>query len=517
VQLRLGGLFPAAPRGARDGASAAGPPDQEARPTALGWPRVRVPGADPEAASGWFGRLFSSMRLQHVTVVLCTLAVIAYSAGAFLPMPPGYRDLLVAVIIGLLGWLMFAALNSQQRAVTELCSREAQLAEQSGLLQSTLENMDEGLSVFDRDGRLIAWNGRFAKWLKLPIDLTSASLYDILLHQARRGDFGQLDDPEQDARERFERFYSDVPTVKERTTGSGRVLQIRRRAMPDGAVVSLYSDITERKAAEETMREARAQAELANEAKSDFLANMSHELRTPLNAIIGFAEAVSSELLGPVTDKRQLEYIKDIHSSGLLLLSIINDILDMSKIEAGKLELASERVAVRPMIGDAVRMVRERARSRKIDLITTVPKGDIWVWGDERALKQITLNLLSNAVKFSHDGGRVDIRARFDDAGGLMLEVEDAGIGMSAEEIPRVLQPFGQANTAMTKTHGGTGLGLPIAKGLAEAHNGKLIIESAPGRGTLVRITLPQQSPPPMVENVGMSDTGDSRRRRAVA
>jgi signal transduction histidine kinase len=483
-----------------------------------GGPEIHSPRSDPDQASGrWFSRLLGSVRLQHVTIVLCTLALIAYNASAFLPMPHGYRDLLVAVIIGLLGGLMFAALNRQQRAVAELRSRERQLAEQSALLQSTLENMGEGLSVFDREGRLIAWNGRFAKWLQLPLDLTNTSLRDILLGQARRGDFG-LVDPEREARERFERFYRDVPTVKERTTESGHVLQIRRRAMPDGGVVSLYSDITERKAGEETMQEARAQAELANEAKSDFLANMSHELRTPLNAIIGFAEAISSELLGPVTDKRQLEYIKDIHSSGLLLLSIINDVLDMSKIEAGKLVLAPERVAVRPVIGDAVRMVRERARSRKIDLVTTVPKSDISVWGDERAIKQITLNLLSNAVKFSHDGGRVDIRAGIDDAGGLVLEVEDCGIGMTAEEIGRALQPFGQAKAAMTKTHGGTGLGLPIARGLAEAHNGSLVIESAPGRGTLVRIMLPQQSRIPMLSNLApASPQPDSDDHRAVA
>jgi signal transduction histidine kinase len=482
-----------------------------------GSPPIQLPGSKLDRASGrWLNRLLNSVRLQHVTIVFCTLALIAYNASAFLPMPHGYRDLLVAVIIGLLGGLMFAALNRQQRAVAELRSREQQLAEQSALLQNTLENMGEGLSVFDRDGRLIAWNGRFAKWLQLPLDLTNASLRDILLGQARRGDFG-LVDPEREARERFERFYREVPTIKERTTETGRVLQIRRRAMPDGGVVSLYSDITERKATEETMQEARAQAELANEAKSDFLANMSHELRTPLNAIIGFAEAISSELLGPVTDKRQLEYIKDIHSSGLLLLSIINDVLDMSKIEAGKLVLAPERVAVRPVIGDAVRMVRERARSRKIDLVTTVPKSDISVWGDERAIKQITLNLLSNAVKFSHDGGRVDIRAGLDDAGDLVLEVEDSGIGMTEDEIGRALQPFGQAKAAMTKTHGGTGLGLPIARGLAEAHNGSLVVKSAPGRGTLVRIILPQQSRPLAVESAGTADSGDRGLRRAVA
>jgi signal transduction histidine kinase len=432
-------------------------------------------------------------------------------------MPHGYRDLLVAVIIGLLGWLMFAALGNQQRAVAELRARERQLAEQSALLQSTLESMGEGLSVFDREGRLIAWNGRFAKWLRMPINLTSVSLHDILLQQALRGDFGPVD-PEREARERALRFFSEVPTVTERTTANGRVLQIRRRGMPDGAVVSLYSDVTERKVAEETMQQARAQAELANNAKSDFLANMSHELRTPLNAIIGFAEAISSELLGPVSDKRQLEYIKDIHSSGLLLLSIINDVLDMSKIEAGKLELAPERVAVRPVIAEAVRMVRERARGRKLELVTTVSKGELSVWGDERAIKQITLNLLSNAVKFSHDGGRIDIRAWLDDAGELVLEVEDAGIGMSADEVGRALQPFGQAKPAMTKTHGGTGLGLPIAKGLAEAHDGRLVLESSPGRGTLVRITLPQQSGSPGQTAVAAprpQPEGESR--RAVA
>ena len=351
--------------------------------------------------------------------------------------------------------------------------------------------------------------------LGLPIDLPNASLYDILLQQAIRGDFGAVD-PVPEARERVERFYCEVPAVKERTTASGFVLQIRRRAMPDGGVVTLYSDITERKASEEKMLQALSQAELANRAKSDFLANMSHELRTPLNAIIGFAEAVSSELLGPVRDKKQLEYIKDIHSSGLLLLSIINDVLDMSKIEAGKLELAPERVAVRPVIAEAVRMVRERARSRKLELVTTVSKGEISVWGDERAIKQITLNLLSNAVKFSHDGGRVDIRASLDEAGDLVLEVEDAGIGMSADEIERALQPFGQAKPAMTKTHGGTGLGLPIAKGLAEAHDGQLVIESTPGQGTLVRITLPQQSGSPALDSVGISDQREGGPRRAV-
>ena len=459
-----------------------------------GRPHPTAPGS---AASRWFDRLLNSMPLQHVTAVFCTVAVLGYSASAFVPVAPNHRELLIALISGSLGWLMLASLHRQQRTVAELRAREQQLAAQSALLQSTLENMGEGLSVFDRDGRLIAWNGRFAKILAMPVDLAGASLNDILLQQALRGDFGPLDDPAREARERAESFYRDLPAVKERTTMNRNVLQIRRRAMPDGAVVSLYSDITERKASEEKMAQALAQAELANRAKSDFLANMSHELRTPLNAIIGFAEAVSMELLGPVYDKKQLEYIRDIHSSGLLLLSIINDVLDMSKIEAGKFELARENVPIQPLIREAVRMVSERARSRKLTLAATMPDEDISVWADERAIKQILLNLLSNAVKFSYEGGRVEIRAKLDEAGDLELDVEDYGIGMAASEIVRALEPFGQAKAAVTKSHGGTGLGLPIAKGLTHAHGGRLTVVSTPRRGTLVRILLPQQAASP--------------------
>jgi signal transduction histidine kinase len=444
---------------------------------------------------------------------------IAYSASGFAPLPTGWRELLLAGIAGSLGWLMFATLSRQKRAVADLQAREEQLQAQSALLQSTLENMGEGLSVFDRDGRLIAWNSRFSHLLKLSRGLPNVTLYEILLSQAERGDFGPLADPAGEARERAERFYIDLPTVIERTSASGRVLQIRRRAMPDGGVVSLYSDITERKAAEAKMEQARLQAELANRAKSDFLANMSHELRTPLNAIIGFSEALSHELLGPVADKKQLEYIKDIHGSGLLLLSIISDVLDMSKIEAGKLELEHERVSVQRIIAEAVRIVGEQARGRNLNLVSKLPEEGLVVSGDERAIKQVLLNLLSNAIKFSHSSGRVDIRGAYDAAAGtLALEVEDYGIGMSDDEMERALQPFGQATSATTRTHGGTGLGLPIAKGLVEAHGGTLAIKSSPGRGTVVRVTLPRQTGAPALTGLANAfGTAESRARRAVA
>ena len=245
------------------------------------------------------------------------------------------------------------------------------------------------------------------------------------------------------------------------------------------------------------MERARLQAELANRAKSDFLANMSHELRTPLNAIIGFSEAIGHGLLGPITDPRQLDYINDIHASGLLLLSIINDVLDMSKIEAGMLQLAHEAVPVGGLIDEAVRIVRDRAQARKLDLIAELPDGDLLLIGDERALKQVLLNLLSNAIKFSHEGGQVEIRAGEDPDGAVTIEVIDYGIGMSPDEAARALQPFNQASSVTARTYGGTGLGLPIAKGLVEAHRGTLTIDSSPGSGTSVRLILPRRPVPP--------------------
>jgi signal transduction histidine kinase len=366
------------------------------------------------------------------------------------------------------------------------------------LLQSTLENIGEGLSVFDSRGRLIAWNSRFCELLELPPDLTvGAPLRDILMLQAVRGDFGR-DDPSAEVAERLEWFYRDVPTIKERTTPRGRILQISRRAMPDGAIVSVYSDVTDLKASERKLIEARSQAEMANRAKSEFLANMSHELRTPLNAIIGFSEIIAHELFGPLGNEKYLDYMKDIHQSSLHLLSIINDVLDMSKIEAGKLELSKEPLNIRHLIGEVIRLMRERAESRGIELVTKLADEEVEIWADERAMKQIFLNLLSNAIKFSRDGGEVSIRVVSDAPGRAVVEFEDHGIGMNEEELERALQPFGQAKPSTTRNYGGTGLGLPITKGLIEAHGGKLAIESRAGRGTIARISMPTERKPLM-------------------
>jgi signal transduction histidine kinase len=398
-----------------------------------------------------------------------------------------------AVTAGCLTWLMVRAVERQQRAAAKLRAGEERLQRQSDLLQSTLENMGEGLSVFDQDGRLLAWNSRFVELLDLRMDLSGeTTLRDVLDVQVRRGDFGKVD-PSTEVGERLERFFEEVPMTRERMTGAGRALLIRRRGMPDGAVVSLYSDITEQKAAETKMAQAWAQAELANRAKSDFLANMSHELRTPLNAIIGFSEILGGEHLGPLKNVRYLEYANDIHSSGLHLLSIINDVLDMSKIEAGKLDIHEEDIKVGALLNGSMRMVRERARKQCIDLICHIADPDHVIVGDERAIKQCLLNLLSNAIKFSDLGDKVIVDTSIDDQGRSVLTIVDEGIGMSEEELERALQPFGQAHTSTTRTYGGTGLGLPITQGLVKAHGGVMSIVSTPGEGTRVSIILPAE------------------------
>ena len=359
------------------------------------------------------------------------------------------------------------------------------------LLQTTLDNIGEGLSVFDDQGRLIAWNARFCELLELPTDLTTGTpLRDILMVQAVNGEFGR-GDPETEVAKRLERFYRDVPTTKERITQRGRVLQIRRRAMPDGAVVSVYSDITELKASERRLVQAHSQAEAASRAKSEFLANMSHELRTSLNAIIGFSEIIAHELFGPIGNDRYRDYMQDIHKSSLHLLSIINDVLDMSKIEAGKLELTKQAVTLQTVINDVIRIVHERASSRGIQLMFEAAEEPVVIWGDERAMKQVFINLLSNAIKFSREQETVFIRVNIDPPGTAIVEVEDHGIGMDEQEQEKALQPFGQAKPAITRQYGGTGLGPPITKGLVEAHEGTLAISSRVGEGTIVRVLLP--------------------------
>ena len=236
---------------------------------------------------------------------------------------------------------------------------------------------------------------------------------------------------------------------------------------------------------------ARDKADAANAAKSAFLATMSHELRTPLNAIIGFSELIRDELAGDIGERKYCDYARDIHASGQHLLALINDILDVSKAEAGKLEISDEIIDVSESVRSCIRLCRSRADSAGAKLVDDLPADLPLLRADRRRMKQILINLITNALKFTGGAGTVTIRGSVDAAGWMVIEVRDSGIGMTEREIDKALEPFGQVDTAINRRHPGTGLGLPLTKSMVEVHGGRLEIESQVGQGTMVRALFP--------------------------
>ncbi len=257
-------------------------------------------------------------------------------------------------------------------------------------------------------------------------------------------------------------------------------------------ILSAHSAVTVHaiEAAEE-MRAAKEEAELAARAKTEFLTNTTHELRTPLNAIIGFSEIMWSEAFGPIENDQYKGYVKDIHDSGNHLLGVINDILDMSRIEAGRTELVERELDVGNIVRESLRFVAERAREGQISVDTRIADRLPRILGDETKIRQILLNLLSNAVKFTPSGGQVTVSAEMAPGGGMVIAVADNGIGIAPEDLKRAMAPFGQVDGALTRKYDGTGLGLPLAKALIELHGGILEMQSEVGRGTRVAMLLP--------------------------
>ncbi len=250
-------------------------------------------------------------------------------------------------------------------------------------------------------------------------------------------------------------------------------------------------DISDHRRVETSLREAKEQAELANRTKSQFLANMSHELRTPLNAIIGFSEIIADDFFGPDGLPMYTEYARDIRDSGKHLLTVINDILDYSRIDSGKTELSDDINDIGEVISASIRVVVNRAESAGVQVRQSVHESLPPLVADALKLKQILLNILSNAVKFTESGGTVEVSARMAEDGGVDIQIADTGIGMSADEIALAFQPFAQVESTLNRKYDGTGLGLPITKALTELHGGKLLIDSAPGVGTTVTVHLP--------------------------
>jgi PAS domain S-box-containing protein len=261
----------------------------------------------------------------------------------------------------------------------------------------------------------------------------------------------------------------------------------------DGAdkLCAVFRDMTPWKKAEEDLTQAKRQAEKASSAKSDFLAKISHEIRTPLNAIIGFSEVMLEERFGPIGNERYREYLKDIHASGGHLLSLINDLLDLSKIEAGKLELTFTSVALNDLTQQCVAIMQPQASRERILIRTSLPQALPQVVADARSVRQIVLNLLSNSIKFTGAGGQVIVSTALNDNGEVVLRVRDTGVGMSERDLVTALEPFRQLATSARRGSGGTGLGLPLTKALAEANRASFHIKSAPQEGTLVEIAFP--------------------------
>jgi signal transduction histidine kinase/sensor domain CHASE-containing protein len=434
---------------------------------------------------------------------------------AWQPPAPGQATLtrltpqisIVVIVMALLaGLAMWQISNAQHRAQVYLATIDAKnrrIANNLKLWHSTMEGIDDGIIVFDEDGRLLLWNAAYGRIWNMPPGMLrhGRRMPDMMDWTLTQGGF---------------RLASQEPNVTEihpRDTmsggrwlwqGHGKTIEVRRLEVPDiGGFISISRDMTQSKHYERELVKAWEQAVLANRAKSEFLANVSHELRTPLNAIIGFSEVLEAELFGPLANERYRSYVVDIKSSGSHLLSLINDILDLSKIEAGKFELRVEPMDCRDLMESVARLIRPRAESGELAFTVNLPAEMLVLHADRRALKQILINLLSNAVKFTPAGGTVELSCH-PVPNGVAFVIRDSGIGISAKDIDTALSPFGQIDSNLARRYEGTGLGLPIVKGICELHGGKLQIESEVNHGTVVTATiLDQQNRPLSAEQPG--------------
>jgi signal transduction histidine kinase len=375
--------------------------------------------------------------------------------------------------------------------ITPVVEAEAEAMRRAAMLDTMLEHIRHGICLFDQDRRVLAANRVAAQLLGHPPELLQPGRTEQELVQAlvERGEYGPGTAGEAAARDDLTRDRS-VSTIHWRTRPDGRVLEVRSDPTPDGGFVVTYTDVTEQKQAEAALRRAAAEAEAASRAKSQFLATMSHELRTPLNAVIGFSEALIHEAARP-DPKRVEEYASAINEAGRHLLSLINDILDVARIEAGRMELAEDRVDLARLAQTTLRLLDPAARTASVALELAVPNDLPAVRGDERRLRQILLNLVSNAVKFTGAGGSVRVAARLDQDGGIELRVIDTGIGIAEQDLERVFQPFVQLDSSLSRRYQGSGLGLFLSRALAQAHGGSLHLESTPGRGTTAVLRLP--------------------------
>ena len=359
-------------------------------------------------------------------------------------------------------------------------------------LPMLIDCMNDGVTVWDHADRLILWNDQALQIYAAVSDVIrlGTPFTDFLACCLDRGLLSSGELGRDDFIRRHVANHREPDGTREETSVGGRRLLVSERKLPGAAVLRLDNDVTEQRSREIELRAAKEKAEAANRSKSTFLANMSHELRTPLNAVIGFSDILKTELLGTIGNPKYVEYATCISDSGAHLLHLVNYILDLSRIEAGRYELRLEPLAPNELIADVIRLMRISADESKLKLVDAVA-GDLpRIVVDRRAIRQVLLNVLSNAVKFTPADGTVSVAAA---AGGenLVITVSDTGIGIAEEDLPRLTNPFEQAGDAYTRAQPGTGLGLAITKQLVELHGGSLEIDSRIGKGTAVTIRLP--------------------------
>ncbi len=394
---------------------------------------------------------------------------------------------------------------------TEARRAKAQAQAAESRLRDGIESVSDAFVLFDKAGRLILSNQAFQDAFAFEPGVLRKGAFKQDLNQiaalaiksdqpAAGGRAGAREVELHDGRwlQLIERFTSDGGSV---VTAADITAIKQKEAERQRATERLHVTITELEDREEKLSQlarkyevAMTRAEAANQAKSEFLANMSHELRTPLNAINGFSEIMAGEMFGPLGDPKYKGYAADILKSGQHLLSLINDVLDMAKIEAGKLTLHYETVSVKEVVDDAARLMRGKIQEAGLNLLVDAPELPE-IDADYRGLKQVVLNLISNAVKFTPEGGHIVVALSREDDDRLRVAVTDTGIGIAAEDLTRLARPFEQVEGQHSKTTQGTGLGLALTKSLIELHGGALSIESEPGRGTTVSFDLPIRRP----------------------
>lgn len=379
------------------------------------------------------------------------------------------------------------------RNVTERALAEVQATRSHDLLVDAIESIADGFVLYDADDRLVLCNAKYRELYALSEDLIrpGASFEAILREGAARGQYAvPPDELEAWLADRIAR-HRDPGQPFQQQMADGRWIRVEERRTRDGGTVGLRSDVTDLKQHEAELRDARDAAERANRSKSDYIHHLSHELRTPLNAVMGFAQIIAEELMGPLGNPRYRDHARQIAAGGEYMLDMISRLLDLAKVEAGRMDLREEDCDLGLLADMTFAMMQARAEQLGVALAGDIPEELPPVRGDLSLIRQMLTNLVGNAVKFTRRGGRVMVRAALQDDGGLTLSVADTGIGMSAEQVPRALDAFGQVHERAMSAERGSGLGLPLTRALIELHGGRLDIESAPGVGTTMHLVFP--------------------------